>query len=339
MHHTRILFIPAMLALLIACAGPGDKQPDWINGPGSQYPEQSFLLGRGQSETRAIAQDRARADLAKIFEVRINEQSSDTVRYQGTSDTAGKETGQLSREASREVQTRTEQIVQGIRIGDLWQDPANGQYHALAVLDRNRAANDLRQAILQLDSATGREIALAKQETDLFRRIRHASRAVELQQARYGEQRLLKVIDPTGIGVPPVHNLARLQTDRDSLLQRVRIRVEVKDDPVDGLARLVEGAIAKAGFANTPGNEANHVLAADLRLHDFRDDKGWYWYRGSLQVDLLQLPDRKSLGTHRWDIKVSSANPQTALQRVRDAVNGKLAGELRDVITGFASAN
>ncbi|MCG6934849.1 MAG: hypothetical protein LJE73_03005, partial [Proteobacteria bacterium] len=187
------------------------------------------------------------------------------------------------------------------------------------------------------DIATGREISLAKQQGDLFSQIGHASRALELQQSRYGEQHLLKIIDPTGIGVSPVYNLAVLQTDRDSLLQRVRISVEVKNDPVDGLASLVEGAVAKAGFANAPGDKANYLLDADLKLHSFRDDQGWYWYRGSLQIDLLALPGRKSIGSHRWDIKVSAVNSDTALQRARDEVSTKLNRELRDVIVAFGS--
>lgn len=338
MHSIRTLFLPAVLALLAACASPGDRRPDWIDGDSSQYPAQAYLLGRGQGEIRAIAQDRARADLAKVFEVQIREHSTDTVAYEGRTDAEGQQTGQTATSARREVQTRTKQIIQGIRIGGLWQDPATGQYHALAVLDRNRAVNDLRQAIGQLDRATAREIALAREPADLFDRIRHAGRALELQQARHVEQRLLKVIDPAGMGVPPTYNLAVLRSDRDSLLQRIRIRAEIDNDPVDGLASLVEGAIAKAGFANAPGDEANYLLATDLQLHDFRDDKGWYWYRGSLQIELRELPGGKSRGSHRWDIKVSSANPGTARQRVRDAVSTTLNRELRDVIVAFGSA-
>jgi hypothetical protein len=338
MNHARSLLVPALLLLLVACASSGSKQPDWINGTSSQYPEQTYLIGRGQSENRGIAQDRARADLAKIFEVRINEQSTDTVTYQGTTDTEGAQNNQLSSAASREVRTHTKQIIQGIRIAELWQDPESGQYHALAVLNRNQAANDLRQAILQQDRATEREIALAKQQGDLFNQIGHASRALDLQQSRYSEQRMLKIIDPTGIGVPPVYNLAVLQTDRDSLLQRVSIHAQVKNNSITGLDGIVEGAIANAGFTSTPLKQANYLLDTDLQVHSFRDDKGWYWYRGSLQIDLRAASSGKSIGNHRWDIKVSAVNSDTALQRVRDAVNNTLNRELRNVIVAFGSA-
>ncbi|HID48226.1 MAG TPA: hypothetical protein EYP40_01195 [Chromatiales bacterium] len=128
MHPIRLPVLPVLLALLAACTGPGDTQPDWIDGVSKAYPAQSHLLGRGQSETRAIAQDRARADLAKVFEVRIREQSTDTVAFESKTDAEGQPTGQLATSARREVQTRTQQIIQGIRIGDLWRDPATGQY-------------------------------------------------------------------------------------------------------------------------------------------------------------------------------------------------------------------
>ena len=334
MPFYRQLFLLWFIALFTACTSSGPKQPDWINAASKNYPANAYLLGRGQSDNRALAQDRARADLSKIFQLRVTEESEDVVKFENQS-LADESSATTSASASRHITTETDQIVEGIRIAELWQDPANNQFHALAVLDRNQASNDLRQAIQNQDAATEHEIAFARQQGNLFRQLAHASQAVEIQASRYENQRVLKVIDPTGIGVPPIYNLASLRADRDSLLQRVHIELRLLNDPIGGVEAILQGALAQAGFQHISGNNADYRLEADLQLDGFPDDKGWFWYRGSLQINLLSQDKNQSQGSHRWDIKVAAQNAGTAAQRVRNTIDKTLNAELRDVIIGF----
>ncbi|MGV8934421.1 MAG: hypothetical protein ACOH1I_07345, partial [Gallionellaceae bacterium] len=46
-------------------------QPSWVSGDPGKYPSDQYLIGRGVGATEAEAQNRARGDLATIFEVRI----------------------------------------------------------------------------------------------------------------------------------------------------------------------------------------------------------------------------------------------------------------------------
>ena len=323
-------YLVLLLSLLTACSTTG-KQPDWIDANSAQYPASAYLLGRGQNENRALAQDRARADLSKIFQIHITEQSEDVVTYTAQDQQAGN----TESSASRYITTQTDQIVEGIRIAELWKDPASNQYHALAVLDRNQASNDLRQAIQGQDAATDYEINLARQQKDIFNQIGHASQAVAIQSSRNENQRILKIIDPTGIGVPATHNLTRLRSQRDELLQRVQIELQILNDPIGEVEPILQGALAESGFRQTKSNKANYRLEADLQLDGFPDNKGWYWYRGSLQINLLSNSKDQSQGSHRWDIKVAAQNPATAAQRVRDTLDKELKAELRGVIISF----
>jgi len=330
----RHLLLFCAVSLFMACSTSGPQQPDWINANSEKYPANAYLLGRGQSEHRALAQDRARADLSKVFQLRIIEQSEDVVKFESES-VAGEASGATSSSASRSITTQTDQILAGIRIAELWQDPATKQFHALAVLDRNQATNELRQAIQNQDTATEHEIAFARQRTNLFSQLGHANRAVMIQTNRTENQRLLKIIDPTGIGIPPVYNLASLQADRDDLLQRVHIEPRLLNDPIGGVEPILQGALAKAGFRPENAANASYRLETDLQLDGFTDNKGWYWYRGSLQINLRNKANDQSQGSHRWDIKVAAQNPDTAAQRARDTIDKTLTRELREVIIGF----
>lgn len=332
---TRLLACAGLVTLLAACAAsPDADRPAWIDGPSERWPASAWLVGRGQSPSRAIAQDRARADLAKNFSVRVAETSRDVTRYEGSQPAGKSATGTVRRSARREIETRTEQILRGVEIADLWRDPQSGEYHALAVLDRMQAAAGLREFIADRDAATAREIALAREAADPLTAARHATRAVTLQVAREEAQRLLKVVDPSGLGEPSRWQLEVLRSDRDALLARVRIRTQVVADPVGDLEPLLAGAVADAGFA-AGSDAAGYLLRARLELTPLIDEQGWHWYRGSLQLELLDLPDRQPRGSVRWPVKVSARDAGTARQRVLDEIGRRLQQDLRRTLIAF----
>jgi len=332
-RFSAILF--ALLFVLSGCVTTGAQQADWINGNSSNYPAAKYLSGRGQAEYQATARDRARADLAKVFEVSISEQSKDLVNYTGkrAGDTRN---AQLESSTSRNISTRTRQIISGIRIAEIWRDPETGQFHALAVLDRVKAAGGLRQNINRLDNVTAQSIRDARHNPDLIGRIGQASRAVQAQLERSAYQRQLKVVDYTGAGLPSSYNIATLIDDKDALLARLRIQANVESDPIGGLATSLTGALSSAGFTHATGGNPGYVLNGRLRLHE-TDAQGWYWQRGTLEITLVRLPGRQIRGSKRWDIKTSAQDRETAINRARNQIDGILKKELRQTIIGFGT--
>ena len=62
----------AMLAIAAALAGCASQPtPDWVAGDAREYPAHAYLVGRGQGPSGEEARDRARADLAKIFDAEV----------------------------------------------------------------------------------------------------------------------------------------------------------------------------------------------------------------------------------------------------------------------------
>jgi len=119
---------------LFGCAS-APSTPDWVNGKSAKYPDNQYLVGRGQADAQEDARNRARADLAKILEVGVSAKSSDV-----TSFSSGAEGAKTESQVSRSIVTRTEQIVRGIQIPETWQDPQTKSTYALAVLPRSQAA-------------------------------------------------------------------------------------------------------------------------------------------------------------------------------------------------------
>jgi hypothetical protein len=329
----RWLWIVAASVSLVGCAS-APTAPDWVTGKSAKYPDSRFLLGRGQSDGAEDARNRARADLAKVFEVAVLAETRDATRFASTP-----EGGKTESQVTRNIVTRTERIVRGVQIADTWQDPESKAHHALAILPRLQAAVALREEIERLDAATRGYVGQARKAQDLLTQVAFANRAYDTQRERDGVQKTLQVVDVTGRGVDPEFNSGQLAADLDALLNRVRIKPQVATGSQDALGRILSAALSAAGFVPDAEASAPYVLVGSLQLDDLGLIEGWYWTRGTLEVHLAEAASGKVRGNKRWEIKTSSAQRATAQRRALDETDALLRKELRPAILGFAGAN
>ena len=329
-----LLISPALALLVSGCATTPPAQPDWISGDSASYQSAQYLLGRGQAATQEEAKDRARADLAKIFQVAVAVDSEDVQKFK--TDPAG--AGQYESHASRRITTHTEQIVRGIQIAMLWQDPATKNEHALAILPRLQAATSLRQQIAQLDDASRNYIGQSQKNNDLFLKIAAASLAVETQQERAALQQSLQVVDATGRGTESLWSSAQLQADLGELLQRVRLAPQVTADSTPGLEQVLAGALAQAGFLIETGQNPDFVLQARMNLTDLGLKDGWYWQRGTLEITLIETASGRVRGSTRWTIKGNAPDQESALKRALEQADAVLKQELGAAIISMANS-
>lgn len=322
-----------VFTLLSGCASQ-PTTPDWINGDSSQYKSAQYLIGRGQASSQEEAQDRARADVAKVFQVAVTVSSEDVQRSK--SDSSG--AVQYEEQASRHINTRTEQIISGIQIAELWQDPGSGNYHVLATLPRLQTANRLRQQINELDEATRNHIEQSRKENDLFMKIAAASHALDAQQERELLQKNLQIVDVTGRGLEPQWNSAKLKSDLGELLKRVSIAPRVVTGSPSGLMEMVSGALSQAGFILDTSGHPQFVVQASMGLTDLGFKEGWYWQRGVLEITLSETSPERVRGTTHWNIKGNGANQTSATRRTLDQADALLKQELGKAIIGMAIA-
>lgn len=324
----------SVFTLLIGGCATKPSQPDWIVGASAKYPNAQYLLGRGQAANQEEAKDRARADLAKIFQVAVVADSEDVQSFKTDSASGG---GQYEGQSSRRILTSTEQIVRGIQIAELWQDSSTRNHHALAVLPRLQAASSLRQQISLLDDAVRNNIEQSRRNSDLFLKIAAASRGLDAQKEREGLQKSLQVVDPTGRGVDTQLSSAKLKSDLDDLLKRVRIASQISNDSPSALTEVVTGALAQAGFLIETGDHPDFVLKSRLNLADLGLIGGWYWQRGTLEVTLSEVSNGRVRGTKRWLIKSSAIDKDSAARRALDQADEVLKNELGSVIINMAT--
>ncbi|MBD3669318.1 MAG: LPP20 family lipoprotein [Gammaproteobacteria bacterium] len=328
----RSLVLLFILIGLTACGGGRSavvpEGPAWLDGTSAKYPNSQYIVGTGQSSSLDDAKNRARAEVAKVFEVAINEQSRDNLQY-----VAEGAASELTQKVERNTTSRTSKVLRGVEIADTWFDSKARQHYALAVLHRGRSARALRQQLEELDQATRIHIDKARKSNDKLTKVANAYAALTIQMERAGVQRSLQVVDNSGRGVPPEWNLAELNTDLRSQMERIRI-VPRASGP-EGFTEQVSGVLGASGFLVKEGETPDFTLSASLRLGEAEMRDNWYWVNGRMEI-LLSNAQGRIRGSQRWDIKTSATSRDVAYKRAMDKATNTLKGELRETLLGFA---
>ena len=106
----------------------------------------------------------------------------------------------------------------------------------------------------------------------------------------------------------PQWNSAKLKSDLGELLKRVSIAPRVAADAPAGLAEMVAGALAQAGFMLDTSDHPQFVVQASMNLTDLGLKDGWYWQRGTLEITLSETANNRVRGTRHWGIKGNGQN-------------------------------
>lgn len=328
--------LAALLVILVAgCASdPSRERPQWLDGRDPRYPAVQYLSATGSAGNPELAEDRARGNLAEIFQARVEASSKDVRQFeryrqgeQGTESSA--------EEVTRRLAVSTDVVLKGVRIAERWAPPESETHYALAVLPRSQAGASLRQEIKRLDGATDAVMADGAGTDDRLKQAGALIRALEMQAERAGYQGMLQVVDPSGRGIAPLWNLGKLEVQLDKTLADISVSAEAREEK---LRDLVAGAVADAGFTDSAaGSSAQYVLEAGLDRHDVGTHDGWYWLRADLNLTLKRAQGGAIVGSESWPLKVAGLNAEAAEGRLWGAAREALEHDLRDTLIGFAT--
>lgn len=333
-HNTLLPFI---IVLVSACAGRpvlDNDGPDWLDGKSKRYPAELYLSGQGSADDLDDAKDRARADLAKQFEVAVYEHSRQEQQY-SKQQQDGESVESLQQSVTRQLITQTTRTVQGIEIADTWHDKTSHKHHALAILSRHKAKQQFEQQIRSLDEQTAQRLKQADSESDLLRKSALLQRAIDHQQQRATTQNALQVVDAGGRGIPAGISLGELQRTRDTLIGRITLSPAGEGGMAERLQALLSGNAASAGFQIGAAGQADYLLIAEAKLDPAIKEKGWIWLRGTLQLTLRDKNDQ-DVGVQRWPLKAASTTLEQSEQRLLSDIDKMLKQELRSSVLGFA---
>ena len=247
-------------SLLVACSFAHSK-PSWIDGVSPDYPSGQYLTGVGQADTRAAAEDRAYAALARIFKAEVSAQSKDwesylVVEQRGTSHDERRLTlDQLTR-------VSTDKVLENAKIVDRWYDAKHNLHYALGGMQRAQAETALTERLNDLDQSIRSDVTEAHQTSDKLAKVRALRRAARNLVLRETYNADLRVIRVSGQGSAAPYRVQDLTRELDEYLSsNLVLAVSVTGDQAEPVQRALTEGLIKEGLrvATTPSGAETGV--------------------------------------------------------------------------------
>jgi hypothetical protein len=327
-RHGLVLAVLAALPLA-ASAGVGDGRPEWISGESLEWPRHRYVLGVGVADDRATAEERARAEVARVFSARVVATTSSFAAETGRT-VAGSTSTVRDVAVSDEVRTSTEKDLVAVEIAAVWQDPATRQTYALAALDRRQAASRIT-AQLEAFEAQARPLVKAIAGDDRLAAGLAALRYRARAKHRDALVADLQVVSP---GARDPAAAAALDAAAAAAVARLTVGVSVKDDPEGVVAAGVTrglGAAGLTGKGDRPDAASDLVVAVETTLEDLGAREQWYWTRASASVGVRDATGRVLVQLHETERQATTARadgPGRALKALSTRLAARIPAEL-----------
>ncbi|MEI6897310.1 MAG: LPP20 family lipoprotein [Psychromonas sp.] len=310
---------------IVSCAttSADQQRPLWIDNAQSEYSESDYLTAVGQASKRNRAASNATTNLAEIFYVQVRAETNMLTKATKEESALGV-TMESSTSLQRNIQTKTDQALSGVKIKESWLSPT-GEYYALAVLGKRTAAMSLTESIMELDNSTAElinySINTAPNSIASLNALREAR---DEQMARQMANLQLKQVSPSGI--PSDISSKKIERLIAQKLATMEVTVQI-DNKIE--AQMVQSGLAKLGVKLV--DNANIVVSADIQLTDPMLINNWYWLRGNYALTLSE--NGQVMSRKHWPIKVSSTQQALLDLRLQDTINANVSHYLIELMS------
>ncbi len=317
------------------------QEPDWVKGKSKQYPEEFYITGVGSGETRQDAESQARAHIAEVFKVNIRANISVT-----KSETLKESKSGVSAESREETRSRIEtglkKTLEGTEIAEVWQNPKESTYYALAVLEREKAAMKMAERIKELDE----EIVRIGEKFDTTSGKIDKLRLMLLKRSLISDRMELdsdfRIVSPSGKGITPPYSSEREKSEIVDFLQNSFVIGIAGNGPgSDVMTQTVTDLFTSGGLtiAKAGGRTADLAIkvASTVQPPSGPVDE-WYYCRWHLELNASEAATGAVIFSSSENGKSGQLSKDGATQRAIYDMNkkiGKLAGKVLDKLVGL----
>ena len=250
--ESRTWVVPMALVALSGCAWfGGQSKPDWIDGVSAAYPSGQYLVGVGQAESRAAAEDRAYAAVARIFKAEVSAQAKDWESYL-VIEQRGQNSAERRLTLDNLTRVSTDKVFENVQIVDRWVDVYKGLHYALAGMHRPQAETSFMERIAELDRSISDDVGEAQRPIDKLAKVRALRRAARNLVLRETYNADLRVIRPSGQGIAAALRVSELTHELEQFLAtNLVLAVAVIGDQVEPAQRALTEGLLKEGLQVT----------------------------------------------------------------------------------------
>ncbi|MBI5745379.1 MAG: LPP20 family lipoprotein [Nitrospirae bacterium] len=250
-HNLLVWFVAILVFLSYVQAGMAlaAKAPDWIKGSSAFYPQELYLIGVADGDTRDSAEQKAYTKIALIFKAEIAGKTQEWEKYLQT-ESKGKT--KVERQVSIDQLTKvsTDKVLENAKIAETWFDEKANLHYALAVIDRAQATTAIRERITNLDSKAGEQLAEAGKTTDKLEKIKNLRRVIKTLMLREAYNTDLRIVNPKGTGIDPATSIVKVTNELEKLLKEgFNISVEVSGSQAEMVRKSILEGLNREGLS------------------------------------------------------------------------------------------
>jgi len=332
------VFALSALAAAAVYAAP-KNQPDWLDGSNAQYRREQYIIGVGMADDLPTAEERARAEVTKVFSAKItsvsNVSESESTLQQGK-----KTETSFSQKVSQDIQSVTSKVMQGVEIAEHWQNPETRQHYALAIVERAKAAATYREKIADLDTQIKQWRADFDAATDKFGKVKAALKLNMLLKGRDALNDDLRVVEMTGKGAGDGDSAAfrpQLMKAIAALVIYVDVQGEGSDRVETGVIRALTDLNMQATKKAEDKDNADILVTGDVETNEMKTERAGPWKFARITAT-ISLRDPKTGNTFlrlEESQKGSSSDYNEAVRRGLVDLGKKLSDKIRAGIEDY----
>ncbi|MBT8374196.1 MAG: LPP20 family lipoprotein [Deltaproteobacteria bacterium] len=314
------------------------KRPDWVDGESSEYPPSFYMTGVGYAPDRQTAENKARAEISKIFYSEINASNRAYEEYIQTT-YKGKAKTRESISIEDITKISTQKVLSGVTIAQVYQQSRPEKlYYALAILDRAQSKRILRQKIAQLDKDIQKLLSDSRLEQDKLIQIKYLNTCIEKYIIRQAYNTELRIVTRSGEGIPPSISFTEIKKQlADILLRDFLIALSVKGTrSLDIREALVEALNQKGFSVSDDFASASVVVRGNVNIRPFEQGSSeWKFVRWKAYFDLVDQHGGAVFGSIKKTGKEGHLNLTQAEERAVRKIRKILATDIADDITKY----
>ena len=314
------------------------KRPDWVDGESSEYPSSFYMTGVGYAPDRQTAENKARAEISKIFYSKINASNRAYEEYLQTT-YKGKSKTRESISIEDITKVSTQKVLSGVLIAQVYQQSRPEKlFYALAVLDREQSKRILRQKIEQLDGDIQKLLADSQMEKDKLFQIKNLNTCIEKYFIRQACNAELRIVSRSGEGIPPTVRFTEIKKQlTDILLRDFLIALSVKGTRSSDIREALVEALNKKGFSVSDDfANASVMVRGNVNIRPFEQGSSeWKFVRWKAYFDLVDQQGGAVFGSIKKTGKEGHLNITQAEERAVRKIRKILATDIADDITKY----
>lgn len=305
-------------------------KPPWVDGQAVRYPKMQYMTGVGRGNVRQACESDARAAIAKIFESKVKQVSSDWMGHFSQVNATGKVQIE-GMTVSQITQVSTDYVVKGVNIAEVYQDGPT--FHCLATLERHRIAATLRDAIDKLDAEINSAMTLGDQASTDTDKFLSYKKAMLLMQRRDALNAELRIVSPRGDGRKAPIGWAEIIAKFTGVSKKVKIGLKIKGRDAKKIQTCLAEQLTQRKMTITEtSNDVDLFITGAMHWQKAGYNNGQFMVKVDVNMRIMNMDNGKTVGAISEELKSGRPQISQALQTTTTKLCHVLAPKLADKI-------